>query len=344
MTVTIRSCGLGCRASRAAWKAASVPADHGAHEAFDAVAVAGEPGPHAGELYARLGAEPVAEVEPQVPIRHVRVRVVRAAEGHVDGVDRAAQRGQVLAAPVQQHVAVDQAVAGGKLDLLSARQRHVRVAQELPHLRVGLRTGVAARYHPEDGVVVQGDVPLQHGRPVAHEGALDALDRRLTDGVHVPVPVGVAVVDDRAAEHLHLRDQRLGLHQPAADPQGVLAQQELDRGRGGRLHREIQAQARLPRGLPVAAGRIIGGALFRPHELLPLQRRLEIPAGLREPVGRNDPLQMQEALLHEAVTVDVHGRDDRHRGRSASTEPLRIRVEATLTEVTMRGDVSRGRR
>ena len=88
------------------------------------------------------------------------VAVERPTERLVSEMDRSAQIGAIVAAPVQDEVGVDHAVAGFELDRYASGKGLARVLRQLAVLRFGVRPAMTARDNPQDVVVVERDVPL----------------------------------------------------------------------------------------------------------------------------------------------------------------------------------------
>ena len=118
-------------------------------------------------------------------------------------VQGAAQFTAVVAAPVQQVVDVDDAVAGLEFYRLAVGQGHAGVFEQLFVFGLGVEAAVAAGHHPEHLVVVERDIPLQIFGAVFQKVGLQGAHGRHVDGVDIAVPIGRAVVALRAAHHYH---------------------------------------------------------------------------------------------------------------------------------------------
>ena len=222
----------------------------------------------------------------------------------------AAQPGAVVAAPVQDRRDVDDAVAGTQMGLHGVRQRPAVVLQQEPVLAVGVDAHVRTRHDPQHVVVVQRDVPLNVGRPVLDDVVDVAAQGRGVDRVDVAVPVGRAVVAHRAAHHHQLGGARvLDTQQPVGHRAQPVAGPDLDRRRAAPVHLRAelarQVQARLPRGLPHAAGRVAGCALGGPHRPLPLHEDLVGAAYLGESALLDHLRHDQIAVAQKALAIDV---------------------------------------
>ena len=165
-------------------------------------------------------------------LEKARLRVV--GEVGEPAVDDAPQAGAVVAGPVQDGQDVGDPVAGGQVGLHAAVEGGAVVAAQLLHLFRRVRPQVAAGHHPEDVVVVEGEVPLH----VAGAALADVLgvahDRGAVAGGEVPVPARRAVIAHRAAHEHHLgHGGVLDPEEPAADALHVLVEPDLDGAGGG---------------------------------------------------------------------------------------------------------------
>jgi len=126
-----------------------------------------------------------------VPLGHAaaalltKVSVDGGGECLVGQVDRAPPHHAVVRAPVQDVVHVRHPVPRAELDLQAGGERGRGGGREVAHLRVGEVTAMTPWHDPEDGVVVQGNVPLDVSRAVVlHVGGQRA-HRRLAHRVRV---------------------------------------------------------------------------------------------------------------------------------------------------------------
>ena len=131
-----------------------------------------------------------------------------AAERAKPEMDRTPQPARVGAAPVHHEIGVDDRIARAQLGRDPALERRSRIEQELFALGLGARLFVAARQNPENAVLVKGDVPLHVPGGVLHQVLLHAAQRSLLRRAGVAMPVGVAGVDQAAADRPEGRHRR----------------------------------------------------------------------------------------------------------------------------------------
>ena len=232
---------------------------------------------------------------------------MRLAKQRYPRWEGAAQPGGVVAAPVQDHVAVGDPVAGFELDRDAARHRRPGVEAPLRVLRPGVAAPVAARHHPQHVVVVEGDVPLQEGRPVGEHVLLQAAQRRQAGRGDVAVPAGASHPDRGAAEHgEHPRAGDRRPHEPPADAHGGLPEAEVDDV--GRRHVDdlVDGDAGLLCQLPLPARRVSRLALLPPDLLLALQQPLAAIAHARKLAAGDDSAEDDESLLEQFLRIGVH--------------------------------------
>ena len=157
---------------------------------------------------------------------------------------------------------IDDAVTGFKVGLDAVRQRLAGVRQQQLVFLFRVVTDVAARYYPQNVVVVKGYVPL-HVTRSSFEDVVDiALKGGGVDGVVVSMPLRGAAVTNRIAHHHHLGYRGVShAKQLRADSLNVRFQPHLHRRRRFLIdpadqRRSLEHQTGLRTRLPLASWRV----------------------------------------------------------------------------------------
>ena len=279
-----------------------VASDDGAQGGLGEVLQAGTALIHSVEPLPRPGREALSKVKLRVE-----------TEDGVAAVERAAQLGGVVAAPVDQEVAIDHTVPGPQLNRDTAGYLLHSVCRQLGVFLRGIQAPVAAGDHPQHVVIVQRHVPLGIAGAVLQEVGLEGFQRSHVYRMHVAVPAGTTrMIAHRAAHHHHLRHVRHRVtEQLAGNVESPVGNPEVLDDVGGLLvnqPRSLHHHAGLASRFPLAARWIAGLSLACPDDLLPLQDGLTAGAHGVELVRRNDPGDDQIALVHEQVSVYAHVR------------------------------------
>ena len=132
---------------------------------------------------------------------------------------------------------IDDAVPGFEVRLDAMGQRAAGIGQHRFVFFGRVQPQMATRYHPQDAIFVERDVPLDVPRATFEDVVDIALERRRVDGVEIAVPFCRAVIADGIAHHHHFGDGSVRyLEELGADAVDVLLEPDLHRWRGFRVN------------------------------------------------------------------------------------------------------------
>ncbi len=168
---------------------------------------------------------------------------------------------------------------------------------------------VTLRHDPEHVVVVEGDVPLEITGRVVQQVVLETPQRRLVDGVYVPVPRRRSAVGHRVAHEHEPRVARgFRAHDAPADAHSVLVETEGHRIGRVPVHEGLEIQPGLVAGFPRSARWIARFPFPGPDIPLAVHHALEaVPQGT-EPVRGNHPTKHDETVFEQFPRIEMHVR------------------------------------
>src|SRR5271156_3121427 len=169
-------------------------------------------------------------MEPRFPVPPVDVGHGSKVEGSVANVDGAANLAGVVAAPMQEQMSVEVAVAGTQLYRHAARQGHRGILEQLLVFGRVVHSLVALRHNPQYAVLVKGDVPLKVARTMALRVGDHTQQWRRFARAYVPVPrARTSVMSVGAADGIHVvHGYVFRIDQLPANPQGCFPEQEFN--------------------------------------------------------------------------------------------------------------------